>query len=432
VALVVIVGMVEEGGAVPGGGYLPDSIGVGVLTRLVTRELVDEVVARAGRAERRRRLLPARVVVYFVLAMALFYADPYEEVMRKLVQGLSWLGIWRGDWHVPTASALAQARKRLGSGPLRELYERVAVPCAGLSAAGAWMGGRRLMSLDGVELDVADSPANAAWFGYSHKKTGIGAFPKLLVMALAECGTHAVTAIEAGRDGDSEQALARALAGAGGNLEPGMLVMAGRGLPSYELAAAIAGTGADFCFRVSASWNLPVLRDFPDRSWLSYITVPGAKQNARHQLAAGRIAVTSLPGMHVRVVQYQVPGRGTRTAPQTFTLITSILDPADMTSVDLAAAYHERWEIEITFDEIETSQRGPAVILKSRSPDLVLQELYGLLITHYAIRELMAQAADQAGLDPDRLSFTRTLNMVRRQVTSQAAFSPSDPDPRDP
>jgi Insertion element 4 transposase N-terminal/Transposase DDE domain len=409
---------------------LPDRIALGVLTRLITRELVEDVVARTGRKERRERLLPARVTVYFVLALALFYGDPYEEVMRKLAQGLSWLAIWRKEWRVPTASALAQARERLGPEPLRELFERVAEPCAELSTAGAWMRGRRLMSIDGVELDAADTPANAERFGYASNKTGTSAFPKVLVMALAECGTHAITAIETGTAGVGEAPLALALARAPGNLAPGMLVMADRGLYGYELAAAITAAGADFCIRVSARLDLPVLDWLPDGSYLSYIAEPKFKNLTRNRsrLAAGTLKITDLPGMHVRVVDYHVPGRGAK--GEVITIVTNITDHQDMTAADLAAAYHERWEIEITFDEIETHQRGPAAILRSRSPDLVLQELYGLLITHYATRKLMTEAADQAELDPDRLSFTRALNVVRRQVTAQAAFSPLPPQPR--
>lgn len=159
----------------------------------------------------------------------LFYGDSHEEVLRKLVQGLSWLAIWKRESHVPTLSALAQARERLGSEPLRELFERVAVPCAQRSTAGAWLAGRRLMAIDGVELDAADTPANAARFGYSSHKTGTGPFPKVLVVALAECGTHAVTAAETGGAGQGESPHAIALARRPGNLQPGMLVMADRG-----------------------------------------------------------------------------------------------------------------------------------------------------------------------------------------------------------
>lgn len=417
----------ENPGPVPVAASLPDKIALGVLTRLVTRELVEDVVARTGRREQRRRLLPARVTVYFVLALALFYGDSYEEVMRKLVQGLSWLAIWKKEWHVPTGSALAQARERLGSEPLRELFERVAVPCAELSTAGAWLGGRRLMSLDAVELDIPDTPANAGYFGRPGGKHGPGPFPRVRVAALAECGTHAITAAEPGKAGQGEDTLAVALARAPGNLEPGMLVMADRGLYGWDLVSAVTAAGADFCVRVTARLDLPVLQWLPDGSYRSYIAEPKNKNKRanRDRLASGALQVTDLPGMHVRVTDYDVPG-----SSELHTVITSVLDHQELPAPDMAAAYHERWEIELAFDELETHQRGPAAILRSRSPDLVLQELYGLLVTHYAIRSLMTQAADQADIDPDRLSFIRALRIVRRQVTAQAAFSPLPPGPR--
>lgn len=404
---------------------LPDRIALGVLTRLITRELVDDVLISTRRAEQRKRLLPARVVVYFVLAMALFHSDSYEEVMRKLAQGLSWLAIWRKEWHVPTSSALAQARERLGSEPLKELFERVAVPCAELSTAGAWLGGRRLMAIDGVELECADTPANAGRFGYRTRDGKPSAFPKVLVIALAECGTHAITAIETGGGDDAEQPLALALAERPGNLEEGMLVMADRGIYSYDFVTAVRAAGADFAVRVTAQLDLPVLEWLPDGSYRSYIAHPQKKGQA---LARNRarphlppVQLTDLPGLYVRVIDYTVPGRG---KGEVFTVVTSVTDYQQLPAHDLAAAYCQRWEIELTFDELETHQLGHAAVLRSRSPDLVTQELYGLLITHYAVRQLMAEAADQAELDPDRLSFTRALNIVRRQVTGQAAFSP--------
>ena len=346
--------------------------------------------------------------------------------MRKLVQGLTSIGIWKTEWKVPTTSALSQARQRLGVEPLREVYHRVAVPCAMKSTPGAWKCGRRLMSIDGFEIDVADTPDNAEYFGYSGVKAkDKSAYPKIPNVALAECGTHALVAVEPGTQDDDERELARRLVEFSGALGPGMLVMVDRGLYSYDLLTKALATGADICFRVSATLDLPVLRWLPDGSYLSYICEPAAQRRARARPASGETTITDLPGVHVRVVDYEVPNRNGKN--ELFTLITNILDHKEMTSVDLAEAYHERWEIELTFDEVETHQRGPAVILRSKSPEMVLQELYGLLITHYGVRQLMTEAADQADLDPDRLSFTRSLNVIRRQITSQAAFSPSAP-----
>jgi hypothetical protein len=407
---------------------LTDVIGLGVLTRMVTQELVDDVLLRTKSKEVRNRGLPARVVVYFVLAMALFSRDSYEEVMRKLVQGLRSILILKKEWKVPTSSAFTKARTRLGVEPMREIFDIVAVPCAMRSTAGAWKRGRRLMAIDGVEIDAPDTPENAERFGYSGvKKKDKSAFVKVPAMALAECGTHAVVEVEIGTDADSEHSLVDRLVAVTDKLDTGMLVLTDRGLYSHNLLTKIVETGADACMRVSATLDLPVLRWFSDGSFLSYIAEPDAKNPARQKLKSGQVKITDLPGAHVRVVEYEVPNRGDACKRELFTLVTNIVDPGAMTSVDLAEAYHERWEVELTFDEIETHQRGGAVVLRSKLPDLVIQELYGYLITHYGIRQLMTEAADQAELDPDRMSFTRSLNVIRRQVTGQAAFSPSKP-----
>jgi hypothetical protein len=223
---------------------------------------------------------------------------------------------------------------------------------------------------------------------------------------------------------DSEEHLASQVL-MGDAIEPGMLVMADRGLYSYQRLQLLAEADADALFRVKADIELPLLKWLQDGSYLSYVAEPATKNRAHHRLKQGRAKVTDLPGVYVRVLEYEVVGRGNKN--EMFTLVTSILDPDEMPALDLAAAYHERWEIELTFDEVKTHQRGPAVVLRSRSPELVEQELWGLLLTHYGIRQFMAEAADQADIDPDRLSFVRSLRVIRRQVTSQAGFSPEPP-----
>lgn len=280
------------------------------------------------------------------------------------------------------------------------------------------------MAIDGVEIDAPDTVENAGRFGYSGvKKNSKSAFVKVPAIALAECGTHAIVEAEFGTEADSEHTLADRLVTYTDKLEAGMLVLTDRGLYSYNLLTKTVAAGADVCMRVSATPDLPVLQWLPDRSYLSYIAEPDAKARAQTALKSGKIKITDLPGIHVRIVDYEVPGRGTKN--ELFTLVTNILDTGELSALDLAEAYNERWEIELTFDELETHQRGSAVILRSKLPDLVLQELYGYLITHHGIRQLMVEAADQAELDPDRMSFTRSVNIIRRQVTSQAAFSPS-------
>ena len=401
---------------------LTDAIGIGTLTRLVPRELADEVVLSLGRKEQRKSKLPARVVVYFVMALALFYGDAYEEVMRKLAGGLEYLGTWRREWEVPTPGALCQARQRLGPEVMRKLYQRVSVPCAMRSTKGAWLAGRRLMAIDGFGLEAPDSDENAAYFGYAGKK-GICAFPFVRMAALAECGTHAIVAAEIGKDGEGEETLARRILSSGA-IGPGMIVMADAGLYSYENFRLVVDSGADALFRVGANVGLPVLEWLPDGSYLSFIADSAEKAKNSYRLRHGLVKITDLPGIYVRVVDYEVTDRGD--GEEIITLVTNITDPEDIPAAELAAAYHERWEAELVIDELKTHQRGQGMILRSRKPELVEQEIWGLLLTHYGIRHLMREAADQAELDPDRISFIRALRVIRRQVSGQAAFSPSE------
>jgi hypothetical protein len=408
--------------------YLPDAIGIGTLTRLVPRELVDEVTASLDRTEIRRNKLPARVVVYFVMALALFYGEGYEEVMRKLAEGLKYMGTWRRDWTVPTASALCQARQRLGPEVMRELFERVALPCALRSTAGAWLSGRRLMAVDGFGLEAPDSPENAAYFGYANK-TEKCSLPFVQLAAMVECGTHAIVAAEIGKGSEGEDTLTGRILSSRA-VEPGMVVMADAGLYSYRHLRMIIDAGADAILRIGANVGLPVLEWLPDGSYLSYIADPDEKRKQYRKLYGGRAKITDLPGIPVRAVDYEVTDRGDR--DEIITLVTTIMDPADVPAPELAAAYHERWEAEQVYDEVKTHQRGPATVLRSRKPEMVEQEIWGLLLAHYGIRHLMREAADQAELDPDRLSFIRALRVVRRQVSNQAAFSPSETANGDP
>jgi hypothetical protein len=410
------------GAGVSDGLSLTDAIGIGTLTRLVPRELVDEVVLSAGRKEIRRNKLPARVMVYFVMAMALFCGDSYEEVTRKLADGLDYIGTWRREWEMPSPGGLCRARQRLGAEVMREIYERVAVPCAMRSTKGAWLAGRRLMALDGFGMEAPDSEENASYFGYAGKK-GRSAFPFVRMAALAECGTHAIVAAEIAKDGEGEETLARHVL-AGGAIESGMIVMADSGLYSYTNIRMVLDAGADAVFRVGASVGLPLLKWFPDGSYLSYIADSEEKAKRSYRLTHGLEKITDLPGFYVRAVDYEVTGRGN--GDEIITLVTNITDPEEVPAAELAAAYHERWEVELVFDELKTHQRGPGMILRSRKPELVEQEIWGLLLTHYGIRHLMREAADQADLDPDRMSFIRALRVIRRQVTGQAAFSPSE------
>lgn len=414
-------------GSGPSSVRLTDRISLGVLADVFPRDLIEEVLSQTGRREQRSRLLPAHVVVRFCQAMCLFYGDDYEEVMRKLVGALQSMRSWSGNWQVPTTSAVTQARQRLGSEVLRVLFERAAIPVAGAGTKGAWLRSRRLMAIDGFMLDVPDTPANVARFGRSQSGPKPSAFPQVLVVGLGECGSHAIVgaAVDGCRAG--ERSLAMSLTD---RFEPGMLITADRNFYSFDLWRHALDTGADLLWRVSASVQLPVLAALPDGSYLSIVFHPKVRGTQRKKLLAAARAgqdVDPERAAVVRVVEYEVPDREGNATGELICLITSILDPEDTPAVELAAAYHERWEYEGLIDEVKTHQRGPARVLRSKSPDMVEQEVWALLLTHYGIRKLMCRAADEADVDPDRLSFIRSLRIIRRQVTGQAGFSPSQP-----
>jgi hypothetical protein len=392
---------------------LSDHISIGVLTRVFAPELVDAVVAEVGRVERRQRLLPARVVVYYVLAMALFADASYEEVMRQLVEGLAWTSGWHRAWAVPDKSAIFKARQRLGPEPLELLFRAVASPLASASTRGAFYRGLRLMSLDGTCLDVADTPANDRAFGRpgSSRREGGGAFPQLRLVGLSESGTHAITSAMLGPYTSSEQELTDQLLGVLGR---GMLCLADRGFYSFERFQKARQTGAQLLWRVRSNMRLPRERQLADGSYLS--TVYAFSDRHAHR-----------DGAQVRVVEYQLDDPGVPQAEQRYRLLCTILETDNAPAEELAALYRERWELEGALDELKTHQRGPRVVLRSKHPDGVYQEAYGYLCTHYAIRRLMHDAALQAHLDPDRLSFIHGLRAARRSTRSHPGFSPPQP-----
>jgi hypothetical protein len=388
---------------------LSDHISIGVLTRVYPPEVVDAVIAAAGRAERRHRLLPARVTAYYVLALALFAQSSYEEVMRFLVEGLSWQSGWARAWRVPTKGAIFQARQRLGVEPLRALFEGTARPLATEATRGAWLREWRLMSLDGTCLDVADSPENALAFGRPgswRSESGGGAFPQLRLVGLCEVGTHAIVDAVLSPYARHERELALEVRR---SLAPGMLVIADRGFFSHALWRELAATGADLLWRATLDLALKRERELPDGSYLATL--------------ASRAARRTADAAPLRVVEYHLDDDG-RAGQERYRLVTTILDPDAATASELATAYAQRWEVESAFGELKTHQRGARAVLRSKLPDGALQEAYGHLCTHYAIRKLMHEAALTADLDPDRLSFLRSLRVARRTTGSHPGFSP--------
>ena len=425
----------------------PDQVTLGVLVEAVSRDAVDEAVAVCGVRERRSDgKLPAHVITYLTLALSLFAEDDYEEVATKVTGSLDRFGCWDAAWSVPTASAITQARKRLGREVFPELFERTcgpvagdACPGAGLTALGTARGsflrGWRLLAIDGFDIDVPDTAANAAEFGYAGSGDNRSAFCKARVVALAECGTHAFVAAEVDAYRVGEKTLA-------GRLYPRLradeLLTADRGFYSWAAWDSAAATGAALLWRAPTQLVLPVIGVLPDGTYLTVVmdsTIRGPRRDkilaaarAGHDLsahpdAAGKhgLAVARL----ARVIEYDVPDRTGNGTGELIALLSTITDPADARADELAAAYHQRWEEETANDQLKTHLRGPGRVLRSRLPDLVHQEIWAYLIVHHAISALIAKASAAADLDPDRISFAKALRLIRRTATGTADIPPS-------
>jgi hypothetical protein len=386
---------------------LPDLVSVGLLMKVFPAEVVDAVIAECGRTEQRRRSLPARSMAYFAMGMALHSEGSYEDVLALISDGVAWAHRQEGSGRLANKAAISHARDRLGSEPMALLFDRVAKPLAGEATPGCWLAGRRLVAIDGTCLDLADTPANDRHFGRPGVNKGErSAFPQARVVALAECGTHAMFDAVIGPYKTSENALSADLLG---RLAPGMLCLADRGFYSFTAWQNASATGADLLWRVKDNLKLEPVTDLPDGSWLADVFDSVADRRRQRPV-------------RVRVIEYTVADGRELTGP--YRLLTTILDHDQAPAAELAGAYAQRWEIETAFDELKTHQRGPRQVLRSKSPDLVTQEIWGHLCCHYAIRTLMSDAAEHAGHDPDRVSFVAALRISRRSIAQQGAFSP--------
>lgn len=390
------------------GSRITDYISLGVMAKFFPLERVHGVLQRTGRASVRERDLPAHVVVYYVIALALYMRSSSREVLRCLLEGVQWLLDPSAALKVAGKSGISQARSRLGAEPVKELYKSVVAPIAGRHTKGAWYRDWRLVSLDGSTLDVADTAENEAAYGRPGASRGSAAFPKIRFVALLENGTHVLWSARMADYATDELTLAQEVVPA---LEQGMLCLADRFFPSYQLWPAAAQTGADLLWRTRQNARLDVDQRFSDGSYLSRLYASTSDRRQQRQ------------AIIVRAIDYSlqdVPG-----AEPVYRLITTILDPKQAPAQELAALYHERWEIETALDELKTHLRGAQIVLRSQTPALVEQEFYGLLMAHFAIRGLMHEAALQADEDPDRLSFLHAVRVVQRRLPRWAALPPS-------
>jgi len=374
-----------------------ENVRLNVLERAVPQASVEAVLIDLNATEQRTRKLPAALTTLLCVAMGMFTDTGLEQVLIKLVKGLRY--IWPDDeYQTANKSAISQARYRLTAKPVVELYRRVCQAMATQATVGAFLFGLRMMAIDGATEDVADSPANVAFFGRHHGSRGDGAFPQMQAVYLCECGTHAVCDAGFWPCHTSERI--------GGlrmlrSVEPGMLVMWDCGFHSFDMAYQTHKVRkAHFLGRLPSNVKPTFIRAISDGSCLAYIYPSDYQRKKR--------------GEHllVRVIEYTIDDPLRAGHGEQHRLVTSLLDPDLYPAHTLACEYHQRWEVEITIDEVDTHQRLPKHSLRSKKPAGVMQEAYGLLIAHYAVRMLMHETALQSELDPDRLSFTNALKIV--------------------
>jgi hypothetical protein len=379
-----------------------------VITKTFPSASIVTILEATAKSSVRQRDLPAHVVVYYVIALALYMQSSYREVLRCLLEGIQWLRDPSAAIKVAGKSGISQARTRLGWEPLRQLHDQVVKPIAVPATKGAWYRGWRLVSLDGSTLDVADEQVNEDAFGRPGASRGSSAYPQIRFVSLVENGTHVLFGSQMDAYTIGEITLAKTVLP---GLRKGMLCLADRNFFGYELWKQARATGADLLWRVKKNMRLACEARLPDGSYLSRIYP--SERDWRHKTN----------GIVVRVIDYQL--EGVEGAEPIYRLVTSILDQEEAPAKELAALYHERWEIETALDELKTHLRGAKIVLRSKTPDLVRQEFYGFLMAHFAIRGLMHEAALKAKEDPDRLSFLHAVRVVRRKLPVFSAIPPS-------
>jgi hypothetical protein len=392
----------------PEGSRITDYVSLGVIAKTFPLERVRSVLAATGRTSERERDLPAHVVVYYAIALALYMQSSYREVLRCLLEGLQWLMDPAVAPRVAGNSGISQARTRLGWEPLRQLHDELVKPIAVAATRGAWYRGWRLVSLDGSTMDVADEQGNEEAFGRPGASRGSSAYPQFRFVSLVESGTHVLFGTRMGSYATGENTLATDVLGA---LDSGMLCLADRGFFGFEMWQQALATQAQLLWRCRKNMRFACEQRLADGSYLSR-TYPSERDRRQqtHSIA-------------VRVIEYRL--QGVADAEPIYRLVTSVLDAQQAPADELAALYHERWEIETALDELKTHLRGARIVLRSKTAELVRQEFYGLLMAHFAVRALMHEAALKANVDPDRLSFLHAVRVVRRKLPAFNAIPPS-------
>lgn len=402
--------MAGKAAALTGQVRISDYLSVGLLSRLVPPSLVDEALTAHHRHSKRQRDLPAHAVAYYVMALSLYRGVNTEEVLRVVTEGMDYLGDAAIRREVGK-SAISAARTRLGADVMHYLAEQALTPLAQPQSAGSFYHNLRIVSIDGTTLDVADEAGNREAFGVPGTGQGQTGYPQIRCVGLLENGTHALFGVALGGYNDSEVSLAhRAIK----HLKPDMVCLADRGFSGYPLWQAARQTGAQLLWRIIKNRKLPVIERFSDGSYLSQISPAAATLKTMSDQTA--------PAITVRVIDYRLPG--VNDAEPVYRLITTLLDAERYPAVELAALYHERWSIETTFAEIKTTLKGADIVLRSKTPELVRQEFWGLLLAHHVVRKLMLEAALSRQRTPDTLSFKHSLTLIRRKLPASGAIPP--------
>lgn len=392
----------------PSGTRITDYISLGVITKTFPQETIKAVLRDTERTSIRNRDLPTHVTMYYVIAMALYMRASCREVLRCLTEGLRWL-LGQGETlKITGKSGISQARTRLGWKPVKKLHDEIVKPIANESTRGAWYGKWRLVSLDGSTLDIADEEENEKVFGRPSSSRGSSAFPQLRFVSLVENGTHVLFGTKMDGYHTGEITLAKEVLS---SLNPGMLCLADRNFYGFWLWSQAQATGADLLWRIKKNLRLPCESRLPDGSYLSTVYASAKDQRRKNN------------GVIVRVIEYKL--EGVPDSEPIYRLLTTILNHESAPAAELAALYHERWEIETSLDELKTHLRGSKIVLRSKTPDLVRQEFYGLIMAHFAVRGLMHEAALAVNEDPDRLSFLHAVRVIRRKISSLASVPPS-------
>ena len=377
---------------------------------VIAPDVIEQTLGDTSRVEERKRKLPSQLVVSLVIAMSLWSSDSMGSVLKNLVNGLSRQWTRLGQyWKVPNSSSITEARQRVGCRVMSQLFKRVVRPLATPQTSGAFVQGLRVMAVDGTVLDVPDSFANARVFGYPGSRPGTrAAFPKVRLVMLIEVGTHLIADALICPYRIGERVRAKRLLR---SVTAGMLLMWDRGLHSYAMVQATLNQGCSYLGRVPANVKFSTEQVLDDGSYCSWIAPDGKSKKK------------GCTKIQVRVIEYTID---TDAGEQTYRLITSLMDIALFPALLLAAEYHQRWEIENTIDELKTHLNGRKTPIRSLKPREVVQEIYGWLLGHYAVRCLMFQAAQQAGISPLRLGNTCTLKVIRRAISDFQDVQPEE------